>query len=331
MSETRKYLEQIPKKERPELSSLNLILSRANRVSANDVIEHDFILHQLSANAEQNNYWPLAQWRLAIEELEITPGEHTWLCADPVYIHPDRDQALLFAHEELDIDLDEAKQLAKLINQHYQDDPWELHIGSTHRWYIKLEQSYDIKTNVLHRVKGKNIFNYLPAGEDARYWQQCMNELQMLLHSSDINQQREDKGLLPINSLWLWGSGLNQKETPLHWQKIYSDDAVLNGLGVLSDSKVAALPDELGDIETIEGDVLVVNQQLQTILQQDDIFSWLDELQYLEKYWFAPLLEKLDSNPELQVTLLLDNNEAYQFSRKQLKRWWRLNNKNKLF
>ena len=328
-------LNKVSRKELPDLTNLNLILSRSDSVAASDVIEHDFILHQLNDNSEQNNNWPLAQWRLALEELSITPGNHNWLCADPVYIHPDRDQALLFAHEELEIDLEEAKQLAELINQHYHDDPWELHIGSTHRWYIKLHQPYDIETHVLHSVKGKNIFDYLPVGGDARYWQQCMNELQMLLHGSEINQKREERGLMPINSLWFWGHGQNINErhddVSLHWQKIYSDDAVLNGLGILSGSQIAALPDEIDDIKRIDGDVLVVNQQLQIASQQHDIFDWLDELQYLEKYWFSPLIERVKQTPDLQVTLLVSDAEAYQFSARHLKRWWRFSNKNKLF
>lgn len=322
-------LSRISGKELPELSNLNLILSRADRISATDVIEHDYILHQLSENPEPVN-WPLAQWRLAVEELEFPTGNYQWLCADPVYIHPDRAEALLMAHEELEIDIAEARLLAELINQHYLDEPWELHVGSELRWYIKLEKPYDVTTSALQGVKGKNIFEFLPSGEDARYWQQCMNELQMLLHASEVNQKREEKGLLPINSLWFWGYGQHEYDKALHWKKIYSDDPVINGLGILSDSEISALPDELNDIENINGNVLVVYQQLQPALQQQDIFSWLDELQYLESYWFAPLVNKVKNTPDLQVTLLLSKDEAYQFSRKQINRWWRFWNKNSL-
>lgn len=335
VSEARHYLDSLPKDKHPDFSNLNLILSRADRIKAEDVIKHDFILEQLSGNPGQQTNWPLARWRLAFDEIDFEQDKHQWLCADPVYVHPDRTEALLFAHEELDIDLDEAQKFADLINQHYRDDPWELHVASTHRWYIRLEQPYDISTHELNTVKGKNIFDFLPSGGDARYWQRCMNELQMLLHGSDINQQREANNHLPINSLWLWGYGQNKNgslaDDPLHWQHIYSDNMVLNGLGLLSGSKVNSLPNEFDDIESIENDVLVVIEQLEAAIQQQDIFLWLDDLQYLEKYWFASLLKKLKTKPDLQVTLLVSNNEAYQFTAKQLKRWWRFGNKNKLF
>lgn len=335
VSEIREYLAKLPKNNLPNFEYLNLVLSRSDRITASDLIEHNYILGQLAATKHRNS-WPLAEWRLALETLEFDPGKHQWLCADPVYVHPDRAEALLLAHEELEIELDEARQLAELINQHYLDDPWELHIGSSHRWYIKLQQNYDLKTCALPTVKGKNIFDYLPSGDDARYWQQCMNELQMLLHSSDINEQREEKGLMPINSLWLWGyapvtNNQMEEETPLHWSRIYSDDAVLNGLGVLSGSKVEGLPASLMAIDNIEADTLVYDDHLQTLLQQNDLFGWLEYLQMLEANWFKPLVEQLMKDVKLNLNLLIDNNEAYGCSARQLKRWWRFSNKNKLF
>lgn len=334
VSEARSYLSSLANNKLPELTNLNLILSRADRVAASDVIEHDFILSQLSDRSDQQGHWPLARWRMALEKMENDQDDDQWLCADPVYVHPDRSEALLYAHEELDIELEEAQQLAELINKHYQDDPWELHVASSHRWYIKLNRTYDICTHVLHHVKGKNIFNYLPSGNDARYWQQCMNEMQMLLHGSEINQQREQNNQLPINSLWLWGYGksINKPtdDKPLHWKNIYSDDMVINGLGILSGSKVDLSPDEFDDIECIHGDILVVIEQLRVAYQQKDILAWLDDLQYLEQYWFSPLLNRLKNSPDLKVTLLISKEEAYQFTTKQLKRWWRFGNRNKL-
>lgn len=324
-------LSRVQKNELPDLQYLNKILSRSDRIAASDVTGHDFILQQLNSDREQDNRWPLAQWRVALEGIDDEPGRYSWLCADPVYIHPDRAEALLFAHEELEITLEEARQLASLINKHYRDEPWELHIGSTHRWYIRLAEHYDLHTIPLSNVKGKNIFEFLPSGNDARYWQQCMNELQMLLHGSDVNQQREAKGLLQINSLWLWGYAGKINSADLHWDKIYSDDAVLNGLGIISGSDVAPLPDELEDIKDFKGEMLVVNRRLEEASQQQDIFAWLDELQYLERYWFDPLVKKLEEQPGFQVTLLTNDNTAYQFSKKHLKRWWHFKNRNKLY
>jgi hypothetical protein len=43
-----------------------------------------------------------------------------------------------------------------------------------------------------------------------RLVRRLQNEVQMLLHEHPINQQREQKGLLAVNSFWLSGTGVSQ-------------------------------------------------------------------------------------------------------------------------
>lgn len=330
-AELDQLLGQLPKQERPQLDNLNLLLSRADRISVTDVVKHDYILEQLGVNDDQKKRWPIAQWRLAIEELNFDSTGSYWLCADPVYIHPDRSEALLYAHEELVIQPEEAQALADLINQHYKDDPWQLHVGSSHRWYIKFDRHYDLTTKTLASVKGLNIFEHLPDGKDSHYWHQCMNEVQMLLHSCEINQQREEQGIMPINSLWFWGYGLLEEYDNLPWNHIYSNDAVLNGLGVSGGSVIDHLPVSADNVVNDAGEVLVYYDKLPALLQQQDIYGWLSELQLMENDWFNPLIKRLKNNPGMQLTLLMDNGEAYKLTAKNLKRWWLRNNKNNLF
>jgi len=327
----RQLSRQLPKQELPQLKNLNLLLSRADRISVTDIIKNEYIREQLAGSVSQHNSWPMAQWRRAIEDIENKPEGKHWLCADPVYIHPDRSQALLYAHEELEIQFAEAKALADLINQHFKDEPWQLHVGSSHRWYIRLDKAFDLTTKPLRHIKGLNVFEHLPAGNDSRYWQQCMNEVQMLLHSCEINQQREEQGIIPINSLWLWGYGSLEEYENLPWNHIYSDDAVLNGLGLFGGSVIDRLPASADNVVKDAGEVLVYYDKLHALLQQQDICGWLSELQLLENDWFNPLIKRLKNNPGMQLTLLMDNGEAYQLTVKNLKRWWHRSNKNNLF
>jgi hypothetical protein len=328
------YLNQLPRQERPQLANLNLLLSRADKISAADIVKHDYFLARLSGDASHDNSWPLAQWRLENEELGVESVANHWLCADPVYIHPDRSEAILYAHEELQIQSEEAQALADLINHHYQDDPWQLHVGNSHRWYIQLEQTFDFMTWPLSSVKGKNVFEHLPVGDDSRYWQQCMNEIQMLLHDCEVNQQREQLGLMPVNSLWFWGYGRStQTHTEqLKWDRVYSNDAVLNGLAKCSGCNVSGLPASINAIDTVsDKEVLVYVDKLKSLLQAQDIYGWLNTLQEFENNWISPLLDRFKKQPDLQVILLVDDNEAYQITKKNMKRWWRRSNKNNLF
>jgi hypothetical protein len=311
-----------------------LLLSRADRLAVSDIVEHEFICDHLLAETNQEHRWPLAAWRLCQENLQLANQDSTaasegWLCADPVYIHPDRTEALLLAHEELELQLEEAQALAQLINQHYQDEPWQLHVASTHRWYIQTDRDYDITTRSLARVKGLNIFEHLPSGEDSRYWQQCMNEIQMLLHASDINMQREAQGQLPVNSLWLWGHGRTVSPGGFPWRHVYSNDAVVTGLALGSGSEVHAMPESANQIDNQHDKVFIYMDTLQRLLQQQDIHGWLAELQSVEDNWFKPLMQSV-RNQQLELTLLFDDQQAYRLGARQLRRWWRRRKSNQL-
>ena len=49
--------------------------------------------------------------------------------------------------------------------------------------------------------------NALPTGEDGQAGARHLLEAQMVLHASAVNERRESRGALPVNSLWLWGGG----------------------------------------------------------------------------------------------------------------------------
>jgi len=78
------------------------------------------------------------------------------------------------------------------------------------RWYLRLDSLPDISTLPLSQVAGRNVHGLLPGGKDAARWHQLFNEIQMLLFAHPLNEARETRGALPINSLWFWGGGVMQ-------------------------------------------------------------------------------------------------------------------------
>lgn len=53
-----------------------------------------------------------------------------------------------------------------------------------------------------------------PAGEGAATLRALMTEIEMWLHDLPLNRQREEVGLPPIRSLWLWGGGVPHHAEP---------------------------------------------------------------------------------------------------------------------
>lgn len=57
------------------------------------------------------------------------------------------------------------------------------------------------------RAIGQPLAQWLPMSDAARPLRRLQNEMQMLLYTTRVNDERTARGLLPINSFWLSGTG----------------------------------------------------------------------------------------------------------------------------
>ncbi len=69
------------------------------------------------------------------------------------------------------------------------------------RWYLRLHQPLPITAVSKMQAIGHKISKDLNSAQYAT----MLNEIQMLLHQHAANIAREEAGLLPLNSVWLWG------------------------------------------------------------------------------------------------------------------------------
>jgi len=111
-----------------------------------------------------------------------------------------------------------------------------------------------------HDIIGQEIFPFLPrvnervrGGED-----QILNLMavsQRLLKDHPINLAREAKGLLPANSIWLWGQGRSPQMSPLKERfgmdgYVISAVHLLKGIGILAGLEVLEVPGATGYFDT---------------------------------------------------------------------------------
>ena len=81
------------------------------------------------------------------------------------------------------------------------------------RWYVSHPSLAGLPCASVDRVIGRNVDLWLrtdaAGGTDPRLrlLRRLQNEVQMLLFTHPINEQREDRGVLPVNSFWLSGCG----------------------------------------------------------------------------------------------------------------------------
>jgi hypothetical protein len=58
------------------------------------------------------------------------------------------------------------------------------------------------------RLLGANITEALPTATDAPQLRRLSAEIEMWLHDHPVNQERVQRGRLPISALWFWGGGI---------------------------------------------------------------------------------------------------------------------------
>lgn len=174
--------------------------------------------------------WPIAPFaRLGDGE---QPDRAYWLCADPVHLHADRDALVMVDASRFTLDTTEAGSLVGTLNEYFSGDSIVFSAPTAKRWYVKLPHAPDIETVPLREAAGRSVGELLPRGKDALAWHRRFNEVQMVLHDHPVNQEREARGVPPVNSTWFWGGGILPDLINSNWVHVWSCDALSRGLSI---------------------------------------------------------------------------------------------------
>ncbi len=227
---------------------------------------------------------PWAALRLAGEGLDA--GDSAWLCADPVHLRFMRNFFILGELTSCPPSADEAQTLVAALNRELDVDG-EFIAAAPTRWYLRLNRRPDLLTHPLRAVSGRRIDSFLPSGGDAQTFQRLGNESQILLHTHQISERREECGLPRINSLWLWGAGKAPSPPPAC--ALWSDDVLARGLAAAAGG---ALPPDAASLLARTGQsATVIVDALEAPCMAGDVASWRQRLLELEQRWLAPLVQ----------------------------------------
>lgn len=257
-----------------------------------------------------------------------TPGDACWMRADPVYLRVNRDQVILADHRVFGISQVEAEAFCSALNRHFSTDGFVFYPLRPERWYLRVPALPAITTTPLATALGRHIDPHLPQGTDALAWHRIFNEVQMLLHGLRTNEEREARGELPVNTIWLWGAGSLPTQLERPFSAVLARDALARGLALAAGC--AALDPQTNLrrwlSEPSRGTLLVYEDGLDAALAYGNDTAWNDALEKLEEDVFAPLLDALKSGriEKLQIaSFSADHGTRFEATRTTLWRFWR--------
>ena len=143
----------------------------------------------------------------------ITTARLAWGLVTPVHWHVGTDQVSLIDPEQLLLDETTSRALFAALHELFSGVGIALHYGTASRWYAAHEMLAEMPCASLDRVIGRNVDRWLgvAAGSAAAAQvRRLQAEVQMLLYTHPLNDARQARGLLPVNSFWLSGCGRAQ-------------------------------------------------------------------------------------------------------------------------
>ncbi len=169
---------------------------------------HERALARALGLADDNTADGLLPWaaRDAAEHLQDRDGK-AWAWVTPCHWAMGHLHATLSDPAALALSEDESRALLTIMQGYFETDGITLHYLAPERWLAEGELFRQLPTASLDRVLARNVDAWLPDAQQARPLRRLQNEMQMLLYTHPLNDTREARRQLPVNSFWLSGTG----------------------------------------------------------------------------------------------------------------------------
>ncbi len=223
-----------------------------------------------------------ARWSAAALTRQAEVGDAVgaaWLRADPAHVRPDLNGArLLGIGARLGLDDADVDALLPALKPVFGDAGFELDAPSPAHWYLRLPRESKLPAfSAPDDAIGADLFEHQPEGPEGRRWRALINEAQIVLHNHPWNARRAERGLVPVNSLWLWGGGVLPTTVRGDVARCASDDDLACALARLAGGDAGRLPASFADAALTDGCTLFDLRRTR-------------DLAALQRDWLLPLL-----------------------------------------
>ncbi|HEY2561573.1 MAG TPA: hypothetical protein VGI48_17820 [Caldimonas sp.] len=142
-----------------------------------------------------------------------------WALLTPSHLQLGRDDVTLLDPALLALDEAESRALFASVAELFASEGFAIAWGNPERWYAARDDLQGLATPSLDRVIGRGVDRWLRAsdhdGGGARrealaLVRRLQSEAQLVFHVHEVNERREERGALVVNSIWLSGCGRSQ-------------------------------------------------------------------------------------------------------------------------
>lgn len=134
----------------------------------------------------------------------ISDDDPVWL-VELVHLVAAREGALLQPARKLGLHETESRALFETAAELFQDTGFGIEFITASHWRVHLPAAYAPACASPELVSLGNVTDWWSQDPAGRAWRRLANEVQMAWFNHPVNQQRAEKGLVPVNGVWLFG------------------------------------------------------------------------------------------------------------------------------
>ena len=142
----------------------------------------------------------------------IDVGDAAWGLLTPAHWHLAADHVALVDPAELALDEAGSRALLQAVRGLFESEGWRIEWGAPLRWYAAHQTLRELPCAAIDRVIGRNVDVWMPPDPRVALVRRLQSEVQMLLYNEPVNDARAARGLPAVNSFWLSGCGVGQRD-----------------------------------------------------------------------------------------------------------------------
>lgn len=196
--------------ELPHLTALLRLLTPAQRQTRDeDTLSplHELLQAQALGVQAPDGLLPWAALQAQELQLPAASADEGWAWLTPCHWQANADHVRMADPAHSQISAEESHTVMEALRGFLAEDGIALHGLHNGNWLALGSVFLNLPTASLARSAGGAVDHWLPRQAQAQPLRKLQNEMQMLLYAHPVNDARAARGLLPINSFWVSGTG----------------------------------------------------------------------------------------------------------------------------